>query len=851
MGNFVKHTNCEKCGSSDGLAIYEDSSCHCFVCGYTIASEELKKENKPSQKVRKEKIEDMEIKPSTKPAITEEENQEIKNKTVIQANGFRGIRDETYKVFGVRHTVTEDGDVTEQFYPITQEGQLSGYKIREIPKNFRSKGRTGADCELFMQFKFNRGGKYVVITEGECLLPTTKVLTRKGWVSLEDYEFGEVMQATGEFAEPIAKVYKNYDGEMLKYRSGSYCLDLTPDHNMVRIDKKHGLIKTKAYDLTQKHKPVPRTVNFQSDSDNLLTRLQVMFSADFTFRKGGDIYGCLKKQRKIDRAKMLLDKAGVRYSANLDKRGYTSFFIHRGHGLDVSKEFSYERDLPNAATIVEEVLFWDGNSVPNRQQIEYSSTIRFNAEFVQTCAHLSGFVSSIITKKSEKYLCYKVSILYKKQNSSTQNGFTTYSYSGKVACLTMPHGTLLVKQGDSISITGNCDSLSAYQMISDYNKSKNSDYETAVVSPTTGANSKKQIAAQYKFLDSFENIILMYDSDKAGQTAAEELVKHLPKGKVKIAKLRYKDPNEYLMNGKEREFISDFYSAKTFVPVGVLASGDLHSRIIQQTEIAKVPFPPFMKKLNEMFIGGMPLGYIFNIAADTGIGKTTYVNEMIYYWIFNSPHKVGIVSMELDAGQYGEVLLSRHISRKLSLMPDVSEKLKYLESDFVKQKSNELMVDENGNDRFYLLDNRDGTIEEIQDTIEELVVACNCKVIIIDPLQDLLDGLSNEEQAVFMKWAKGFIKSHGITFVLINHMRKSENSGEMDIMGSSTIIKSAAANILLKRDKLAEDPVVRNTTFAFVPKNRVCGLTGPAGASYYDNNTHTLYDLDDYLNGNA
>jgi hypothetical protein len=102
-----------------------------------------------------------------------------------------------------------------------------------------------------------------------------------------------------------------------------------------------------------------------------------------------------------------------------------------------------------------------------------------------------------------------------------------------------------------------------------------------------------------------------------------------------------------------------------------------------------------------------------------------------------------------------------------------------------------------------------------------------------------------------MKWAKGFIKSHGVSFVFINHMRKSENSGEMDIMGSSTIIKSAAANIILKRDKLAEDDLVRNTTYVFVPKNRVCGITGPAGAAYYDNQTHTLYDLDDWMNENC
>lgn len=398
---------------------------------------------------------------------------------------------------------------------------------------------------------------------------------------------------------------------------------------------------------------------------------------------------------------------------------------------------------------------------------------------------------------------------------------------------------------------GECDMLAAYEMLKDYNKSRGSEFEIAVVSPTTGAQSKKQIAAQYKFLDMFDNIVLSFDNDKAGQEAIDKLLPVLPKGKVKIMKMRLKDANQYLEDGKQKEFIQDFYNAEKRVPVGVLPSGGLYDRIIQQTEIARVPFPPFMKKLNDMFIGGMPLGYIFNIAADTGVGKTTYVNEMIYHWIFSSPHLIGIVSMELDAGQYGEVLLSRHISRKLALMGNIEEKLQFLKSDRVKEQSKELLHKEDGSDRFYLLDNRDGTIEEIQETIEELVVSCGCKVIILDPLQDILDGLSNEEQALFMKWMKGFIKSHGVTFVLINHMRKSDKSGEQDIMGSSTIIKSAAANIILRRDKLAEDPIVRNTTVAEVAKNRVCGLTGPAGGAYYDNATHTMYDLEEWLKENG
>lgn len=415
--------------------------------------------------------------------------------------------------------------------------------------------------------------------------------------------------------------------------------------------------------------------------------------------------------------------------------------------------------------------------------------------------------------------------------------------------------------GKYVVITeGEIDALSAYQMLNDYAKGKGSPFEFAVVSPTTGANSDKQIAAQYKFFDSFDNIILSYDADAAGEKAVESVVKCLPKGKVKIMKMKLKDANEYLKAGKERDFITDFYNAKAYTPVGVLGSGELYDRILEQARIQKVRFPPFMKKLNEMLVGGLPLGHIINIAAGTGLGKTSFVNEIIYDWIFSSPHLIGIVSMELDAGQYGETLLSRHLSRKLSLIADDEAKQTLLKSDRVKEKAAELFYKNDHEHRFYLLDNRDGTIEEIQDTIEELVVSCGCKVIVLDPLQDIIDGLSVDEQAVFMKWCKGIIKSHGVTLVLINHIRKATSGGaqsskgqsysEEEIQGSSTIIKSASANILLSRDKTAEDPIERNTTHVMLSKNRICGITGPAGEVYYDNESHTLFDKEEYFRAN-
>jgi len=267
-----------------------------------------------------------------------------------------------------------------------------------------------------------------------------------------------------------------------------------------------------------------------------------------------------------------------------------------------------------------------------------------------------------------------------------------------------------------------------------------------------------------------------------------------------------------------------------------------------------------MKKLNEMTAGGLSLGKLCNIGAATGLGKTVYVDSIIYHLIFNSPYRVGVVSMELNSGQYGLSMLSRHVGRKIANIQDKEERSSYLKSEYVQEKQKELFFKEDGSHRWHLVDDRDGSIEDMKSLVEQLVISCECKVIVLDPLQDILDGMSNEDQALFLKWQKGLIKSHNMSFININHVRKSGNSSqsnsnggmitEEDFAGSSTIMKSAALNILLVRDKMNEDPVIRNTTRAFLSKNRDNGITGPAGSYYYNNETHQLQDFDEWLEEN-
>lgn len=410
-----------------------------------------------------------------------------------------------------------------------------------------------------------------------------------------------------------------------------------------------------------------------------------------------------------------------------------------------------------------------------------------------------------------------------------------------------------------VIVGGEEDKCAAQQMFRKYQESKGvADYNHyAVVSPTTGEPSAaKQCRQQYEWFDSFQNIVIMMDSDEVGKEAAQEIAQVLPKEKVKIAKLSGKDPNQMLLDKKDKQFISDFHRAEEFVISGIVGSSKLEQSIFEEIGLDKIPLPPFMSQLQDHMAGGIPLGYIVNLIADTGCGKTTIANECVYDWIFNCPYKVGIVSLELDEGQYGLSLLSRHLGKKLQLFKDKKDALEYLNQPDIIEKRQNLWANEYGEDRFHLLDDRDGDLSSLKKKIVQMIVQYECKFIIIDPLQDALDGYSNEDQAVFMKWMKRMVKQYKVSFFNVNHVRKEGNNGfdrflkEADIQGTSAIAKSAGCNIIFTRDKLAEDDVSRNVTKVFIPKCRWTGSTGDGGLWYYSLEQHTLYDLEDYFRKN-
>lgn len=416
--------------------------------------------------------------------------------------------------------------------------------------------------------------------------------------------------------------------------------------------------------------------------------------------------------------------------------------------------------------------------------------------------------------------------------------------------------------GQYVLITpGEHDALAAAQMLHEDQKRRGkAEFGLIpVLSATIGeAGSHKQIQQQYEWLDKQERIVYCADNDEAGRAALEKIAKVVPKGKLYLMTIPLKDPNKMLDEGREKEFVAAFYKAQPYTPVGIVGSGGLHEKIIEAAMVPKIPLPPFMHELQKRMAGGIPLKTILNLGAASGAGKTTFAGELVYFWVFNSPHKIGIVSLEDDCAQYGTKMLSRHVGQKIDLIEDMDEKIAFLQQDDILAASHDLFFNPDGSHRFNLVDDRDGTISDLQEKIEELIIVCECKVIILDPLQDILDGMSNEDQAVFMKWMKGMVKSHDVTFICINHVRKSgrgegaNSTGvelyEEDFQGSSAIFKSAACNLLFMRNKESESEFERNITRLKMSKCRWTGITAPvAGSYYYCNAEHRMYDLGDYL----
>jgi len=404
-------------------------------------------------------------------------------------------------------------------------------------------------------------------------------------------------------------------------------------------------------------------------------------------------------------------------------------------------------------------------------------------------------------------------------------------------------------------VGGEEDKAAAYQMLKENRKDQEFD-SIPVVSPTSGEGSAaKQAAMQYDWFDQYDIIVIGMDQDEAGIKAAKEIANVLPKEKIRIATWSGKDPNAMLIDGKEKQFVRDFYNAKEFISSGISSSGDAEAGLAEFLTAPKIGLPPQLSKLEAAMRGGIKsTGSVVNIIGDTSIGKSFLSDTLIYHWLFNSPRVPTIVSLERTKEELTIDLLSMHLKKNLMWFTDGHDAVDYLNQPEVQVLKNNLLYNEAGEPRFFIIDEREGEIELLKRQMEKSGKVNDSRLMVIDPLTDFLRSLGTEVQENFMMWQK-LQKKNGFVFINILHTRKppTDKDGnvrkvtEYDALGSGTFIQSADVNIVINRDKMASDPIEKNTTYVDMPKCRG-GITGEICALYYDAETRQQYDRDEYFN---
>jgi hypothetical protein len=412
--------------------------------------------------------------------------------------------------------------------------------------------QTGGRATLYgVNFPDLGGPNYFV--EGECFDSEAEILTQHGWKKIKDLNKEDKVSAVYEdngqlktrFEKPINYVAKHYSGELYEYSDENKYYSLTtPNHNLIFKKKYDGkYIKSPANDF-KINATIPRVAVYDSKVKNSFTldqiRFIVMISADFTIRKEGDLYAGFKKHRKIERFKAICERLNIPYSCKKVKYNMWSCFISRKVAPRyVLKQFNhdwiYEFSTEQRNAFLDEILYWDGNSVPNRNQIEYSSKYLTNSIFVQTLAHLSGYVSTIIKRRNQFGEWYKVSILFGKSSTGCQNKtLKKVPYNDYVYCVQVSSGMLLVRQNDCITVSGNCDALAVR---------------------TLGYNGYSSTGGALTFREEWlgmvppgrENIIL-FDNDETGIKGAIKVAKMLKTGWFSwVPPLYGKDVSDLLM----------------------------------------------------------------------------------------------------------------------------------------------------------------------------------------------------------------------------------------------------------------------------------------------------------------
>jgi len=335
-------------------------------------------------------------------------------------------------------------------------------------------GRSTIYDEVMLELeKMNNGDYSEAVLTGSigCVDADTEFLTQGGWRTIGSYSGGLVGQyvpSTGkvELVQPLQFVDEPCD-EFIHFKT-KYGVDqmLSEEHRVLfRQPKSKKLQFIRASEVEARHANTTYgfggklLTTFSVDGDDLNSdalRVQVMVCADGWIRntETGMCYVNLSKDRKISRARRLLEAANIPYTEFKENvAGLTRFSFHAPWKTKLLSSFCWGLSSRSLKVIVDECLHWDGHKT------SYFTTIEAEASFLSYAGSACGYRT--VVDFDARALSPHWIVRFNPNTEITMMGTPKTemkrapSPDGRKYCFTVPSGILVLRRNGRVFLTGN------------------------------------------------------------------------------------------------------------------------------------------------------------------------------------------------------------------------------------------------------------------------------------------------------------------------------------------------------------------------------------------------------------
>lgn len=386
------------------------------------------------------------------------------------------------------------------------------------------------------------------------------------------------------------------------------------------------------------------------------------------------------------------------------------------------------------------------------------------------------------------------------------------------------------------------DTLALYEAIKGSNKgTKWADLEPNVVGLPHGTGCAVDVISKSMYkVKLAEEVILVFDNDKAGKEAMLKVKALLPAAKS-IHLPDGLDCNDMLLANRGNELAKMAMWGSEVIKIdGLVDIGDTIDDILKKPEWG-ISWP--WQTLTNLTYGIRP--EVIGFAGGVGVGKSEFKYQTCSHILETTDHSILVMDLEATVGRTGKALIGK-LTQQMLHKPDQEYDEEDVRQAVDKVKGRVKLYQHKGVKDW----------EEIKKVIRHSVVVDGVKVVVVDPMTALVAHLSsseaNDELNKIMSEVASMAHELDFAFIYYAHLnppktgQSHERGGkvlESQLTGSRAMIKWSHYIIGLERNKDPDLPEYeRNTTTVVLLKDREFGNVGKFRV-FYDKETGDLKEM--------